>query len=111
MISLFHNQLLIFKKVTNIPLEQSITKNIFSRFGHEIPNNILHLELNNELTVAQYYKACFSHCKTEIFDLPYLPDNKILNYNGKYKSLSMIAETLELFRSDFDYDEKMVEYN
>jgi len=97
--------------MTNIPAEQSITKNIFSRFGHEIPNNILHLELNNKLTVAQYYKACFLHCKTEIFNLPYLPDNKILYHNGKYKSLSMIAETLKLFRSEFGYDEKIVEYS
>jgi len=109
MIFLFTKQLLTFKEITNIPTEQSITKNIFSRFSNEIPSNILHLELNNGLTVNQYYKACFLHCKAEIFNLSYI-DDKIL-HNGKYKSLSMIAETLKLFRSEFGYDEKMVEYS
>lgn len=107
LIHLSRNHLSEFKKITNIPTEQSITKNIFGRFGNKIPDDILDLELNDTLTVKEYYETCLLHCKTKILNLPYLNDETLRSYKGT-KSISMIAETLKILRTNLGYDEELV---
>lgn len=98
-----------FKETTNIPVEQNIAKNIFDRLGCEVPSNISQLESSsNKLTVHQYYKECLLHCKTRVFNLPYLDDKILLHKYMKFKSISMIAETLKVLRINLDYNEELV---
>lgn len=109
MVYLFRKHVSIFKEQTNIPKQQNIAKNIFDRLGREIPNDISQLEsLSNKLTINQYYKTCFLHCKTRVFNLPYLDDKILLNEYMKCKSISMIAETLKVLRINLDYNEELV---
>ncbi|RLU26340.1 hypothetical protein DMN91_000134 [Ooceraea biroi] len=105
---LLRKQLSTFKEITKIPAEQSITRNIFSRLGNEIPNKLSELESKDKLTAKQYYQACLLHCKTEVFELPYLDDRILLRSYKLWKSVSMIAETLKILRTDLGYDEKMI---
>jgi len=98
----------IFKEKTNLSVEYNIAKNIFSTLGDEVPNEISQLELNDELTIDQYYKACLLYCKNRIFDLSYLDDKILLHDYVHFRSISMIAETLKVLRIDLGYDEKMV---
>lgn len=108
MVHLFHKHISIFKEETNIP-KQNIAKNIFDRLGREVPNDISQLESSsNKLTIDQYYKTCLLHCKTRVFDLPYLDDKILLNEYMKFKSISMIAETLKVLRINLDYNEELV---
>jgi len=108
MVHLFRKHISIFKEETNIP-KQNIAKNIFDRLGREVPNDISQLELSsNKLTIDQYYKTCLLHCKTRVFDLPYLDDKILLNKYMKFKSISMIAETLKVLRINLDYNEELV---
>lgn len=108
MVHLFRKHISIFKEERNIP-KQNIAKNIFDRLGREVPNDISQLELSsNKLTIDQYYKTCLLHCKTRVFDLPYLDDKILLNKYMKFKSISMIAETLKVLRINLDYNEELV---
>jgi len=110
LVSLSRKRVSIFKEKTNLPIEQNIARNIFSRLNNEVPNEISQLESNNELTINEYYKACLLYCKNQIFNLSYL-DNKVMLYNTgfvHFRSISMIAETLKVLRIDLGYDEKMV---
>lgn len=86
---------------------QNITLNIF---GGEAPEDISQLndKLNDKLTLQQYYQLCLLHCKTRIFNLPYLDDKILLDSYMKVKSISMIVETLKVLRLDLHYDDKMV---
>lgn len=109
MTHLFRKYVSTFKEKTNIPVEQNITKNIFDRLGCEVPNDISQLESSsNKLTVQQYYKECLLHCKTRVFNLPYLDDKILLHECMKFKSISMIAETLKVLRINLDYNEELV---
>lgn len=108
MVHLLRKRISIFKEETNIP-EQNIAKNIFDRLDREVPNDISQLESSsNKLTIDQYYKTCLLHCKTQVFDLPYLDDKILLNEYMKFKSISMIAETLKVLRINLDYNEELV---
>lgn len=100
-----------FKERTNIPAEYNIVENIFNRLGHEVAIDISKLKVNDKMTMRQYYETCLLHCKTRIFNLPYLDDKILLHSYMKCKSISMIAETLKILRVDLDYDEQMVIYN
>ncbi|KMQ92730.1 hypothetical protein RF55_7244 [Lasius niger] len=112
MVQLFHKRVSTFKEKTNIAVEQNITKNIFDRLGREVPSDISQLESSsNNLTVNQYYEACLLHCKTRIFDLPYLDDKILLHKYMKFKSISMIAETLKVLRINLDYSEELIKMN
>lgn len=91
--------------MTNIPAKQNIAMNIF---GGEVPKDISQLDLNDNLTVQQYYQTCLLYCKTRIFNLPYLDDEILLHRYIRMKSISMIAETLKVLRMDLHYDEQMV---
>lgn len=109
MVQLFRKRVSTVKEKTNIAVEQNITKNIFDRLGREVPSDISQLESSsNNLTVNQYYEACLLHCKTQIFDLPYLDDKILLHKYMKFKSISMIAETLKVLRINLDYSEELV---
>ncbi|GAB1863117.1 hypothetical protein CAJAP_04196 [Camponotus japonicus] len=111
MVHFFRKHISIFKEETNIP-KQNIAKNIFDRLGREVPNDISQLELSsNKLTIDQYYKTCLLHCKTRVFDLPYLDDKILLNKYMKFKSISMIAETLKVLRINLDYNEELIKRN
>ncbi|XP_072750942.1 transcription termination factor 5, mitochondrial [Anoplolepis gracilipes] len=109
MVHLFHKHISTFKEKTNIPVEQNIAKNIFDRLGCEVPNDISQLESSNDkMTINQYYHACLLHCKTQVFDLPYLDDKILLHKYMKFKSISMIAETLKVLRINLEYNEKLI---
>ncbi|KAL6434909.1 hypothetical protein ACFW04_005225 [Cataglyphis niger] len=108
----FRKDVPTFKEKTNIPVEQNIAKNIFNRLGCEVPNDISQLESSsNKLTLHQYYKECLLHCKTRVFNLPYLDDKILLHEYMKFKSISMIAETLKVLRINLDYNEELIKMN
>ncbi|XP_029154898.1 transcription termination factor 5, mitochondrial [Nylanderia fulva] len=112
MVYLFRKHIPMFKEKVNIPVEQNIAKNIFDRLGREVPSDISKLESSsNSLTVNQYYQACLLHCKTRVFDLPYLDDKILLHKYMKFKSISMIAETLKILRINLDYNEDLIKKN
>lgn len=94
-----------FKEEVNIPADQDIVTNIF---GDEVPEGIFQLKLSDNLTVRQYYQACLLHCKTRVFNLPYLDDKILLRSYVRIKSINLIAETLKFLRNDLQYDDKMV---
>lgn len=97
-----------FKKLTNIPLKQDIKKNILSRFDKsEIDMSQLIL-LNSVMKTKDYYNQCVLFCKNGIFDLPDLDDKVLLETDIKYKSISMIAETLKVLRLDLHCDNQYV---
>ncbi|KAM0727376.1 Transcription termination factor 5, mitochondrial [Formica fusca] len=112
MVHLFRKHVSTFKEKTNIPIEQNIAKNIFDRLGREVPSDISQMEsLSNKLTIHQYYKECLLHCKTRVFNLPYLDDKILLHEYMKFKSISMIAETLKVLRINLDYNEELIKMN
>lgn len=97
-----------FKKLTDIPLNQDIRKNICSKLG-ESPTNMCELDLsNNRMKTRDYYNKCLLSCKTQIFNLPNLDNTVLLKNKIKHKSISMIAETLKVLRLDLGYDDKYV---
>ncbi|XP_032685871.1 transcription termination factor 5, mitochondrial isoform X2 [Odontomachus brunneus] len=111
LLSYLNKSVLKFKKLTNIPLDQDIRKNISSRLCGS-PTNMYELDLsNNRMKTRDYYNKCLLSCKTQIFNLPNLDDTVLLKNDIKHKSISMIAETLKVLRLDLDYDDKYITSN
>lgn len=110
-IYLLRRQMSVFKKKTNIPADYNVVENIFNRLGREVAIDTSQLKVNDKMTTKQYYETCLLHCKTKIFNLPYLDDEILLHSYMKCKSISMIAETLKILRVDLDYNEQMIRKN
>lgn len=95
--------------LTNIPLTQNISNNIFEKLDKPQTNISCSDLLNNKLKIRKYYDMCLLHCKTQVFDLPYINDKILLNgHEMRCKSISMIAETLKVLRVDLGYDDEFV---
>lgn len=104
-----NNPVLKFKGLTNIPAEQNISENIFGTL-EELPMDNFQLKLSNDqLKARKYYDTCLLHCKTQIFNLPFLDDKLFLTgWDMRCKSISMIAETLKILRLDLNYNDEFV---
>ncbi|XP_014467355.1 PREDICTED: uncharacterized protein LOC106740635 [Dinoponera quadriceps] len=109
--SYLNKPVLKFKLIASVPMQQDIKKNIFSKL-HESPMDKSQLEsLHNLMKVKEYYKKCFLSCKTDIFNLPGLDDEILLNTGVKHKSISMIAETLKVLRLDLGCNNEYIYKN
>lgn len=97
-----------FKSLTDIPFEQDIRKNIFSRLSEPLTDLSQIEPLDDQMKVKDYYNMCLKVCKTQIFNLPDLDDKVLLKSYMINKSISMIEETLKVLRLDLDCDNEYV---